>query len=67
MGNSILDFFNEIKENQLLIIFNQKKEVIGIGRSRFNNNLITQIDKITIDNVQDIGTYYLKEENNYTL
>jgi 60S ribosome subunit biogenesis protein NIP7 len=67
MGNSILDFFHEIKENQILIIFNQKKEVIGIGRSRFNNNLITQIDKITIDNVQDIGTHYLKDENNYIL
>jgi 60S ribosome subunit biogenesis protein NIP7 len=67
MGNSILDFFHEIKENQILIIFNQKKEVIGIGRSRFNNNLITQIDKITIDNIQDIGTHYLKDENNYIL
>jgi ribosome biogenesis protein Nip4 len=67
MGNSILDYFHEIKENQILIILNQKKEVIGIGRSRFNNNLITQIDKITIDNVQDIGTHYLKDENNYML
>ncbi|MER5174400.1 MAG: hypothetical protein ABJB76_02060 [Candidatus Nitrosocosmicus sp.] len=66
MGNSILDF-HEIKENQILIILNQKKEVIGIGRSRFNDNLITQNDKITIDNVQDIGTHYLKDENNYDL
>ena len=67
MGNSIIDFFKEIKENQLLIILNQNKEVIGIGRSRYNNNLITQNDKITIDNVQDIGTHYLKNENNYRL
>ena len=49
------------------MIINQKKEVIGIGRSRFNYNLITQIDKITVDNVQDIGTHYLKGENNYIL
>jgi 60S ribosome subunit biogenesis protein NIP7 len=67
MGNSIIDFFKEIKENQLLIILNQNKEVIGIGRSRYNNNLITQNDKITIDNVEDIGTHYLKNENNYRL
>ncbi|MBA3749348.1 MAG: hypothetical protein H0X03_00335 [Nitrosopumilus sp.] len=67
MGNSIIDYFKEIKENQILIILNQKKEVLGIGRSRFSNNLITQKDKITIDNVQDIGTHYLKDENNYTL
>jgi 60S ribosome subunit biogenesis protein NIP7 len=67
MGNSIVDFFNEIKENQILIILNQKKEVLGIGRSRFNGNLITQNDKIVIDNVQDIGTHYLRGENRYTL
>ena len=67
MGNSIVDFFSEIKENQILIILNQKKEVLGIGRSRFSNDLVTQNDKIVIDNVQDIGTHYLKEENNYTL
>ncbi len=67
MGNSIIDFFKEIKENQLVIILNQNKEVIGIGRSRYNNNLITQNDKITIDNIQDIGTHYLKNENNYRL
>lgn len=67
MGNSIVDFFNEIKENQILIILNQKKEVLGIGRLRFNGNLITQNDKIVIDNVQDIGTHYLKGENRYTL
>ena len=31
MGKSILEFNNQIKENQILIILNQKKEVIGIG------------------------------------
>ena len=67
MGNSIVDFFNEIKENQILIILNQKKEVLGIGRSRFSTDLITQNDKIVIDNLQDIGTHYLKEENRHTL
>jgi 60S ribosome subunit biogenesis protein NIP7 len=67
MGNSIIDFFKEIKENQILIILNQNKEAIGIGRSRYNNNLITQNDKITIDTIQDIGTHYLKNENNYML
>jgi ribosome biogenesis protein Nip4 len=65
MGNSIVDFFNGIKENQILIVLNQKKEVIGIGKSRFSGNLIAQSDKITIDNIQDIGTHYLKGENRY--
>jgi ribosome biogenesis protein Nip4 len=65
MGSSIVDFFNGIKENQILIVLNQKKEVIGIGKSRFSGNLIAQSDKITVDNIQDIGTHYLKGENRY--
>jgi ribosome biogenesis protein Nip4 len=67
MGKSILEFNNQISENQLLIILNQKKEVIGIGRSRYKNKLIAQMDKITIDNIQDIGTHYLKYENKHNL
>jgi 60S ribosome subunit biogenesis protein NIP7 len=65
MGGAIVDFFDGIKENQILIILNQKKEVIGIGKSRFSGRLITQSDRITIDNIQDIGTHYLKGENRY--
>jgi ribosome biogenesis protein Nip4 len=65
MGSAIVDYFNGIKENQTLIVLNQKKEVIGIGKSRFSGNLIAQSDKITIDNIQDIGTHYLKGENRY--
>jgi ribosome biogenesis protein Nip4 len=65
MGDAIVDFFSGIKENHLVIILNKKKEVIGLGKSRFASNLITQGAKITIDNIVDIGTYYLKEENNF--
>ncbi|HYO05354.1 MAG TPA: hypothetical protein VER14_00040, partial [Phototrophicaceae bacterium] len=65
MGSAIVDYFNGIKENQTLIVLNQKKEVIGIGKSRFSGSLIAQSDKITIDNIQDIGTHYLKGENRY--
>ncbi|MBA3977369.1 MAG: hypothetical protein H0X50_04125 [Nitrosopumilus sp.] len=67
MGNAIISFFKGIKENQTVIILNQNKDVIGMGKSRFGDNLITQRDKITIDTVQDIGTHYLKEENKYAL
>ncbi len=67
MGNSIISYFKDIRENQILIMLNQKKEVIGIGQSRFNSELITQFDKITVDNIQDIGTYYLKCENDFDL
>jgi ribosome biogenesis protein Nip4 len=65
MGKSIIDYSKDIKENQTVLILNQTREIIGIGRSRYNNNLLTQNDKITIDNIQDIGTNYLKNENSH--
>ncbi|MGN6350581.1 MAG: hypothetical protein ACTHL3_03870 [Candidatus Nitrosocosmicus sp.] len=63
MGQSIILCNNIIKENQILLLLNENKEVIGIGKSRYNDKLIIQSNKITIDNIQDIGTYYLKNEN----
>ncbi|MGN6560785.1 MAG: hypothetical protein ACTHJ2_09700, partial [Candidatus Nitrosocosmicus sp.] len=63
MGQSIILCNNIIKENQILLLLNENKEVIGIGKSRYNDKLIMQSNKITIDNIQDIGTYYLKNEN----
>ncbi len=63
MGSSILSFFKNIKENQQVIILNQNKEVIGLGKSRYSGSLIIQPNIITIDTTQDIGTYYLKSEN----
>ena len=63
MGKSIILCNNIIKENQILLLLNENKEVIGIGKSRYNDKLITQSNKVTIDNIQDIGTYYLKNEN----
>ncbi len=66
MGSSILSFFKDIKENQQLIILNPNKEVIGLGKSRYSGSLITQPNMITIDTIQDIGTYYLKNENRHS-
>jgi 60S ribosome subunit biogenesis protein NIP7 len=63
MGSSILSFFKDIKENQQVIILNHNKEVIGFGKSRYSGSLIVQPNIISIDTTQDIGTYYLKNEN----
>ena len=63
MGSSIFSFFKDIKENQQVIILNYNKEVIGLGKSRYSGSLIVQPNIVTIDTIQDIGTYYLKSEN----
>jgi 60S ribosome subunit biogenesis protein NIP7 len=66
MGSSILYVPNDVKENQQVIILNHNKEVIGLGRTRYSRRLITQPNIITIDTIQDIGTYYLKNENRHS-
>ena len=63
IGSSILYVSNDVKENQQVIILNHNKEVLGLGRTRYSSRLITQPNIITIDTIQDIGTYYLKNEN----
>ena len=66
MGSSILYVSNDIKENQQVIILNHNKEVMGLGRTRYSRRLIMQPNIITIDTIQDIGTYYLKNENRHS-
>ncbi|HEX5904619.1 MAG TPA: PUA domain-containing protein [Candidatus Nitrosocosmicus sp.] len=63
MGGSIISCYNKIKDNQVLIILNEKKEVLGLGRSRFSSLLLTSPNVITVDTVEDIGTFYLQTEN----
>jgi 60S ribosome subunit biogenesis protein NIP7 len=63
MGGSIISHYKDIEENQILIVLNKHKEVLAIGRSRFRNGWINQNNKITVDIIQDIGTYYLKHED----
>lgn len=64
IGKSIESYYKEIIENQVLLILSKKKELLGIGRSRYSQELILQSEKVTVDNLQNIGTFYMKEENN---
>jgi 60S ribosome subunit biogenesis protein NIP7 len=66
IGSSIHYVSNDVKENQQVIILNHNKEVIGLGRTRYSSRLISQPNIITIDTIQDIGTYYLKNENRHS-
>lgn len=67
MGKAIESYYKKIKENEILLILNSQKELLGIGRSRYTQNLILQSDKITVDNLQDIGTFYMKSERDNTI
>jgi hypothetical protein len=63
MGSSVISCYHKIKDNQVLIILNEKKEVLALGRSRFSSPLLTSHNVITVDTVENIGTFYLQNEN----
>ncbi len=63
MGNSVISCYRKIKDNQILIILNEDREVLGIGRSRFAGDLLYRPNVITVDTIEDIGTFYLQNEN----
>ena len=63
MGSSVISYYHKIRDNQVLIILNENKEVLGWGRSRFSGPLLTSPNIITVDTVENIGTFYLQKEN----
>lgn len=63
MGNSIIYCSEGIASNQILMIINKNHELVGIGRARYDSELLLQPNLVTVDTVENIGTYYLQEEN----
>jgi ribosome biogenesis protein Nip4 len=61
LGDSIIGFSSELKENCLVIILNKNKEPLGIGRTRFSDNTINEKGKITVSNLMDLGVYHRNE------
>jgi len=60
MGSSIIDYRLE-RQNELVLILNVFDDAIGVGRTRFNSNMINW-DQITVTNLLDIGMYLRDEE-----
>jgi ribosome biogenesis protein Nip4 len=63
MGNSVVSCSEGIDSNQILIIINKNHELVGMGRTRYTSELLLQPNLVTVDTVENIGTYYLQEEN----
>jgi 60S ribosome subunit biogenesis protein NIP7 len=62
-GNSILYASQNIEENSILLILNQSKELLGIGKARFQTTKIKQNGKVTITTLLDLGTYLRSESH----
>lgn len=61
MGDSIVEASSELDENKLVIILNEKKEGIGVGRTRFAGKYLFQAGKVTITTLYDAGMYLRNE------
>lgn len=61
MGESIVEAYDMLGENELVIILNSRLEAIGVGRTRFAGRSLLQKGRVTVTTVADAG-YYLREE-----
>ncbi len=62
-GDSIIEQ-NTHRENELVIILNQRDEAIGIGRTRNKSKYITDKGKVAVTTIADIGQYLREEDSN---
>jgi ribosome biogenesis protein Nip4 len=61
-SRSIISTSKMIDENEIVIILNLKREVIGIGKTRFADDLLLQDDKVVVTTMIDAGLYLRSEE-----
>lgn len=66
MGDSIVEAVQDLDENELVIMTNQKGEAIGIGRTRFAGKSLFQKGRITITTLADAGRYLRDEDESRT-
>jgi ribosome biogenesis protein Nip4 len=62
-SRSIISTSSAINENEVVIILNQKREAIAIGKTRFGESLLLQNDKIAVTTMIDAGLYLRSEGN----
>jgi 60S ribosome subunit biogenesis protein NIP7 len=61
MGESIVEAFDALDENELVIVLNTANEAIAVGRTRFAGRSLLQKGRVTVSTIADAG-YYLREE-----
>ena len=61
MGESIIYASEELNENELVILLNQRQEALGIGKTRFSGKRVLHTGKVTITTLEDAGSY-LRDE-----
>jgi predicted RNA-binding protein (TIGR00451 family) len=62
LGQSIVETSEMLRENEIIILLNTRKEPIGIGRTKVSGESLLSQDKSTVVTLVDAG-YYLRSES----
>lgn len=57
LGDSVLEASKKLDQNEIAIILNQKRECVGIGRTRFTEGNLFKKGKATVHTLVDAGIY----------
>ncbi|MFL6344712.1 MAG: PUA domain-containing protein [Nitrososphaeraceae archaeon] len=61
LGQSIVQTSEMLRESEIIILLNTRKEPIGIGRTKVSGESLLSQDKSTVVTLVDAG-YYLRSE-----
>jgi 60S ribosome subunit biogenesis protein NIP7 len=61
MGEPVVEVSTALAENELVILLNSSFDALGIGRTRFSGNSLSDKGRVTFTTITDAG-YYLREE-----
>lgn len=61
LGQSIVGGTENLNENEVILLLNDNREPIGIGRTKFSGKRLFQIDIDTVNTLVDAG-HYLRSE-----
>jgi 60S ribosome subunit biogenesis protein NIP7 len=62
LGDSVLEASKKLGQNKIVIILNQKRESIGIGKTRFSAEDIFKKDEVTVYTLFDAGIYLRNQD-----
>lgn len=61
---SVVKVTDDVKENDIVMVCNENGDVIGIGKSRFDADVVRSVeeDRVVVENLVDRGEYLRKEK-----
>ncbi len=63
-ARSVVRVTDDVRENDIVFVCNEKGDILGLGKSRFNADRYERVekDRIVVENLVDRGEYLRKEK-----